>query len=75
MSLCAELRQDVTGGHRQLHSEGLTVQVRACLDAGVNVGLGVDGSASNDCGSLLSEARLACYLQRAHGNVKGRRLL
>lgn len=46
-------------------------QVRQLLDAGVNVGLGVDGSASNDCGSLLSEARLACFLQRAGGDVKG----
>ena len=49
-------------------------QVRKLLNAGVNVGLGVDGSASNDCGSLLSEARLACYLQRAGGDVKGAKL-
>ena len=41
------------------------------LDDGVNVGLGVDGSASNDAGSLLHEARLACFLQRAGGNVAG----
>ncbi len=37
----------------------------------VNVGLGVDGSASNDAGNLLHEARLACFLQRAGGNVAG----
>ena len=37
----------------------------------MNVGLGVDGSASNDAGSLLHEARLACFLQRAKGDVAG----
>lgn len=44
---------------------------RALLDESATVGLGVDGSASNDAGNLLSEVRQGMLVSRAGGNPKG----
>jgi len=43
--------------------------VRDLFDVQVNVGMGVDGTSSNDSGSLLAETRLAMFLQRG-GNKR-----
>jgi 8-oxoguanine deaminase len=44
--------------------------VRELLDAGVRVGLGVDGSASNERGDLFLEVKMAAYVARARGGAK-----
>jgi cytosine/adenosine deaminase-related metal-dependent hydrolase len=45
--------------------------VRAMLDAGVKVGLGVDGSASNERSDLILETKLALLVARARDGVTG----
>jgi 8-oxoguanine deaminase len=45
--------------------------IREYLAAGVNVGLGVDGSASNDSSHLLAEVRQALLLSRLREGISG----
>ena len=46
-------------------------QIWELLEAGVNVGIGVDGSASNDSSHLLAETRQAMLLARVRAGVEG----
>ncbi len=48
--------------------------IRRLLDAGAKVGLGVDGSSSNDGGNLPAEARQALLLQRVGGGPEAMRV-
>jgi cytosine/adenosine deaminase-related metal-dependent hydrolase len=43
---------------------------RALLDEGATVGLGVDGSASNDAGDMIAEVRQAVLTARASGDPR-----
>ena len=54
------------------------IPLNKMLSKGINIGLGVDGSASNDSGNLLNEARQALYLQRVNNkksNLNARQAL
>lgn len=46
-------------------------QVQALETAGCPVGIGVDGSASNDCSNMIQEVRQAMYLQRLRYGAAG----
>ena len=57
---CPCSNQTLASGHCPVHG---------MEQAGMNVGLGVDGSASNDGSNLMQEVRAAFLLQRLHYGV------
>ncbi len=46
-------------------------RIREMIDEGINVGMGVDGSASNDTSDMLGELRNALLLQRVKYGAEG----
>src|SRR5213078_4548124 len=66
-------RQDVGVAHCPSSNMRLgagMAPVRELLDAGVRVGLGVDGSASNERGDLFLEVKQALLVARARGGAE-----
>lgn len=57
--------------HRVVQHSSFVAQVRGIIDAKGKVGMGVDGSSSNETVNLLDDCRIATYLQRSGGNPKG----
>jgi cytosine/adenosine deaminase-related metal-dependent hydrolase len=67
----ADIRMMAAGGAAVAHCPSSNMRlgsgappVMEMLDGGMDVGLGVDGSASNDSGNLLAEARAALMMSR-----------
>ncbi len=66
-------RAGISISHCPCSNQGLasgTCPVCAMEEAGLRIGLGVDGSASNDASNLMQEVRAAFLLQRARYGVK-----
>ena len=70
----ARLGATSTGGalllEQRAAGRGHRARARDLRDAGVPVGLGVDGAASNEAGSLLEEVRHAVLFARARGGPR-----